>query len=60
MQNVNNLEDSVITLSLTFYIALDCIYFSIIPVVGTIIYDKRIVWLIEQSIQMYTNYRGQC
>lgn len=43
MQNANNLEDSVITLSLTFYIALDWIYFLIIPVVGTIIYDKSIV-----------------
>lgn len=43
MQKGNNLEDSVITLSRTFYISLDCIHFSIIPVVGTVIYDQSIV-----------------
>lgn len=43
MQKANNLEDSVITLSLKSYISLACINFLIILVVGTIIYGKSIV-----------------
>lgn len=49
MQKANNLEDSLIIFSLTSHISLDCIYFSVIPVVSTIIYGKGVYKLVLTS-----------